>query len=148
MPEEQPPSQETRTLEPGTLWTSVTQQTTHALQWGALQSIPTESEFVEQDGISFLVRILSNLIRKDKAKKEQDKKATNSGKEFNPFLPYEEDLFVADISPTHLCLLNKFNVVDHHLLIVTRSFEEQETWLTVQDFEAMGRCLREFEGLA
>ncbi|NET61960.1 MAG: phosphorylase, partial [Symploca sp. SIO2E6] len=38
--------------------------------------------------------------------------------------------------------------VDHHLLIVTRSFEEQETWLTVQDFEAMGRCLREFEGLA
>ncbi|NES22739.1 MAG: phosphorylase [Symploca sp. SIO3E6] len=148
MPEEQPPSQETLTLEPGTLWTRVTQQTAHALQCGALQSIPTESEFVEQDGINFVVRILSNLIRKDKAKKEQDQKSTNSGKEFNPFLPYEEDLFVADISPTHLCLLNKFNVVDHHLLIVTRSFEEQETLLTVQDFDAMGRCLGEFEGLA
>ncbi|NEP09538.1 MAG: phosphorylase [Symploca sp. SIO2C1] len=148
MPEEQPTSQETLTLEPGTLWTSLTNQTAHALQCKALQSIPTESEFVEQDGISFLVRILSNLIRKDKAKQKQDKKATNSAKEFNPFLPYEEDLFVADISNTHLCLLNKFNVVDYHLLIVTRSFEEQETLLTLQDFEAMWRCLAEFEGLA
>ena len=148
MAEEQPNLQETRVLEPGTLWTRITQQTAHALQCGALQSIPTESEFVEQDGISFLVRILSNLIRKDKAKKKQEKKATNSGKEFNPFLPYEEDLFVADISDSHLCLLNKFNVVDYHLLIVTRKFEEQETWLTVQDFEAMWRCLAEFEGLA
>jgi hypothetical protein len=32
-------------------------------------------------------------------------------------------LFVSDISstqpPTHVCLLNKFNVIDNHLLIVT-----------------------------
>jgi len=148
MPEEQPTSHKALVLKPGTLWTNLTQQTTHALQCGALQSIPTELEFVEQDGISFLVRILSNLTRKDEAKKKQNQKTTNSGKEFNPFLPYEEDLFVADISDTHLCLLNKFNVVDYHLLLVTRSFEEQETWLTVQDFEAMWRCLAEFEGLA
>jgi ATP adenylyltransferase len=134
-------------LEPGTLWASVIEKTEHALQCGALQPIPTKYEFVEQGGIRFLVRILSNLVRKDKAKQQQDKTVT-AEKEFNPFLPYDEDLFVADISDTHVCLLNKFNVIDHHLLIVTRSFEEQETWLTWQDFEAAWACLAEVEGLA
>jgi ATP adenylyltransferase len=56
-------------------------------------------------------------------------------------------LYVADASPTHVCLLNKFNVVDHHLLIVTRAFEEQETPLTRRDFEALWTCLAEYAGL-
>jgi ATP adenylyltransferase len=103
---------------------------------------------VEQDGIRFLVRILTNLVRKDAAKKQQEQQKSDSGKEFNPFLPYEEDLFVTHLSDTHLCLLNKFNVVDDHLLIVTRAFEEQDDWLTLQDFEAMWLCLAEIDGLA
>ncbi|MBE9051404.1 phosphorylase [Nostocales cyanobacterium LEGE 11386] len=135
-------------LKPGTLWTSIKERTEHALQCGALLSIPTEFEFVEQHHVRFLVRILSNLARKDAAQKQQQKKTHTSGKEFNPFLPYEEDLFVADISDTHVCLLNKYNVVDYHLLIVTRAFEEQETLLTLEDFAAMWACLAEFEGLA
>nr|WP_089094074.1 DUF4922 domain-containing protein [Nodularia sp. NIES-3585] len=127
-------------LKPGTLWKSIKKQTKYALQCGALLSIPTDFEFVEQNGIKFLVRILSNLTRKDTAK-QQDKKT-------NPFLPYEQDLFVADISQSHVCILNKYNVVDYHLLIVTRAFEEQEELLTLKDFAAMWACLAEFEGLA
>lgn len=126
-------------LQPGTLWKRIKEQTEYALKCGALLSIPTDFEFVEQHGIKFLVRILSNLIRKDQ--NQQQKKNTN------PFLPYEPDLFVADISPTHVCLLNKFNVVDHHLLIITRAFEEQEKLLTLEDFTAMWACLAEFDGL-
>jgi ATP adenylyltransferase len=38
--------------------------------------------------------------------------------------------------------------MEHHLLIVTREFEHQESLLNVRDFEAMWTCLREFEGLA
>ncbi len=133
---------------PGTLWERLKQQTESALECGALQPIPTEYEFVEQDNIRFLVRILSNLSRKDEAKKLQAKKKVVTGKDFNPFLPYEQDLFVADISTTHLCLLNKYNVVDEHLLIVTREFEAQENLLNLQDFQALGGCMREFEGLA
>jgi ATP adenylyltransferase len=92
--------------------------------------------------------VASNLDRKDSALKEQDKKKADSGKEFNPFLPYDRDLFVADISETHLCLLNKFNAVDYHLLIVTREFEEQESLLARQDFEALLAVMAEFDGLA
>ncbi len=148
MPKRKPIAGETLLLEPGTLWTRVTEQTEHALGCGALQPIPTECEFVEQGGVNFLVRVLPNLARKEEAKKKQDKETATSKKEFNPFLPYEEDLFVADISDTHVCLLNKFNVIDHHLLIVTRTFEEQESLLTLRDFEAMWACLAEIDGLA
>ncbi|MFB2737718.1 ATP adenylyltransferase family protein [Umezakia ovalisporum] len=126
-------------LKPGTLWKSIEEQTEYALECGALLSIPTNFEFVEQNGIKFLVRILSNFSRKDAAK-QQDKKT-------NPFLPYEQDLFVADISQTHVCILNKFNVVEYHLLIITRAFEEQEKLLNIDDFAAMWACLAEFDGL-
>ncbi|WP_138496828.1 ATP adenylyltransferase family protein [Nostoc sp. PA-18-2419] len=133
-------------LKPNTLWSSVKQRTEYALKCRALLSIPTEFEFVEDDDVRFLVRILSNLNRKKVAKEKQEKQST-SGQEFNPFLPYEEDLFVAKISDTHICLLNKFNVVDYHLLIITRKFEEQESLLTLEDFTAMWACLADFDGL-
>lgn len=134
-------------LDPETLQTSLMARTEYALNCGALQPIPTDYEFIEQDGIRFLVRVLSNLARKEKARQQQIKKKTTSAEVFNPFLPYEEDLFVADISDTHLCLLNKFNVVDRHLLMITRAFEAQDSELTRQDFEAMWACMAGIDGL-
>ncbi len=132
-------------LKPGTLWEKLKAKTEYARNCGALQSIATEYEFIEQNEIRFFVRIINNLVRKDKAKQKQQK-AAQSGQDYDPFLPYEEDLFVANLSETHLCLLNKFNVVDHHLLIVTRAFEEQEYLLTFEDFIALWRCLVEIDG--
>ncbi|MGB3206563.1 MAG: phosphorylase [Crinalium sp.] len=127
------------------MWHKVLQQTENALAKGALQPIPTNYEFVEESGIHFLVRVVSNLERKHQA--QQQNANVIKGKDFNPFLPYEQDLFVTDISDTHICLLNKFNIVDHHLLLVTREFEEQESLLTHQDFEAMWITLAEIDGL-
>ena len=135
-------------MRPGTLWARVIEQTQHALDCGALRSIPTNYEIVEQDGAHFLVRILANLTRKERANQQQAQIAAVTGEVFNPFLPYETDLFVADLSETHVCLLNKFNVVEHHLLIITKAFEEQESLLTLQDFLALWTCLKEYDGLA
>lgn len=130
---------------PNQLWQRTLAATEHGLACGALQPIATHSELIEDAGIPFVVRIATSLKRKQQASQEQTVK---KGPEFNPFLPYDKDLFVADLSATHVCILNKFNVVDHHLLIVTRAFEEQETLLTAQDFEAMWLGLREINGLA
>lgn len=138
----------TPTVKSDNLWDKLKASTQRAIECGALHSIPTEYEFVEQDGIKFLVRILSNLVRKEEAKKKQETKTTTDGKEFNPFLPYDKDLFVADLSDSHVCVLNKFNVVDYHLLIITREFEEQENWLTLADFTALWKVLTEIDGLA
>ncbi|MGK7952180.1 MAG: phosphorylase [Xenococcaceae cyanobacterium] len=135
-------------LEPGQLWKKTVKQTLFARKTGALKSIETDYQFIESNGISFLVRHLANIARKEQAQQQRKQEEKKTNKKFNPFLPYEEDLFVSDISPTHLCLLNKFNVVDHHLLIVTREFESQENWLNLADFIALGVCLREIDGLA
>ncbi len=136
-----------RLLPPNTLWTRTLEQTQFALDCGALQPIPTEFQYLQQGEIRFLVRTLANIDRKAKAKAAETRQTQETGKPFNPFLPYDEQLFVADLSESHVCLLNKFNVVDHHLLIVTREFEHQNTWLTVADFAALQIGLREIDGL-
>jgi ATP adenylyltransferase len=125
---------------PGSLWTELQRATDHALASGALQPIGTACEIVPEQGIRFLVRRLKSLRRKAAAAQ----RAVAGG---NPFLPYDPQLFVADISSTHVGLLNKYNVVDHHLLIVTRQFEHQENLLTLDDFAALCRCLAEYPGL-
>jgi sulfate adenylyltransferase (ADP) / ATP adenylyltransferase len=142
-------------LEPGTLWTKVVERTTTALASGALQQIPTQYELVEQQGISFLLRIVDHLSHKPlpppsslTPNTTQDSTTAPLGPARNPFLPYEPELFVADISPTHLCLLNKFNVVDHHLLLITRGFESQQSPLNTQDFAALWTCMAEQDVLA
>lgn len=44
------------------------------------------------------------------------------------------------LSATHTAVLNKFNVLQQHLLIVTYRCEQQEVLLTGADFEALWRA--------
>ena len=60
----------------------------------------------------------------------------------NPFLPYEEDLWVCHLSATHTLLLNKFNVVAHHLICVTRTFEQQTAPLNAADLAATWQAMQ------
>jgi len=129
-------------LERGTLWRAAVERTRAALLCGALQPIATECEALPVDGADFVVRILTHLGRKHDALVVQHREGRD------PFLPYDEDLFVAEVSDTHVCLLNKFNVLDHHLLLVTRDFEEQESPLTRADFAALAACMAEFDAFA
>jgi len=127
--------------EPNYLLTKIKQVTQSALINKALQPIETNYEQVESNNIPFLVRIIDNLARKDQ-------ETTVKNQNFNPFLPYEKNLFVSDVLETHLCVLNKFNVVDDHLLIITRDFEDQESLLNQQDFLALSACFHQINGLA
>ena len=139
---------ETLLLKPGTLWHQAMARTEYARQTGDLKSIETEYQLIEQDEISFVVRSLSNIARKEKANAQQKIQESKTGKYIDPFLPYNKNLFVCDISYSHLCLLNKFNIVDGHLLIVTRDFEEQEDLINIHDFAALWSCMQEIDGLA
>ena len=131
---------------PDALWPLIQQTTRQALANGALQSIATQTRIIEDAGIPFVVRLVDSLARKEQYQQAQrDRPPTQPG---NPFLPYDEALFVADLLPTHVCLLNKFNVVDHHLLVITRDYISQQTWLILDDFVALAHCLKEIEGLA
>ena len=133
-------------MEKGSLWERVVAATKHALSAGAIVPIPTDYTFIEgaaECGSSY--RVLAGLGRKDEARKKQE--SEQRGKNANPFLPPEKDLVVADISETHLAVLNKFNVVENHLLIVTRAFEDQDMLLTLPDFEALWLCMAEYNSL-
>lgn len=123
------------------LWARVREATARGRRRGTLQRIPTACEEVEERGVRFLVHVSAQVERKERAGVEAERSARD------PFLPYEEDLFVAELSPTHVCLLNKFPVVEPHLLVVTRAFEDQEDPVGRADFEALALCLREIDGL-
>jgi ATP adenylyltransferase len=134
-------------FKPGTLREAIADRLRLALGCGALRPIQTDQAFLEDGGVQFIIRIVSSLARKDKARPHSSPEAGIREKSLNPFLPYDRGLFVADVSDTHVSLLNKFQVLDHHLLIVTRHFEHQEILLTRADFQALWICLAEFEGL-
>lgn len=134
------------TFPPGTLWQSIIRTTEHALRSGALVPLSTSERFIEDSGVRFVVRVLDGLRRKKEAKREQEA-AVLSGKPVNPFLPPEPGLTVAEVSDTHRALLNKFNVVEHHLLVVTKRFEDQDTLLTAGDLKALWTCMAEYNSL-
>lgn len=139
MPNPAPP--QSRALEPGTLWERVQRTTRSALEAGTLEPLPVSLEEASDAGIRFAVRVLQPSDRKRTHTEGQKQRGEN------PFLPYEPQMFVCDVSPTHLCLLNKFPAVPGHTLIVTRAFEEQTDPLSRQDFEAAWLCLQEGESV-
>lgn len=118
--------------------------TSRAVAAGALQPIPTRYEVLEDEGLQFVLRVVDNLQRK----LESDAQARAAPQPVNPFLPYDPALFVADLSATHLVLLNKFKVMDGHALIVTRACAEQESPLDESDFAAAAQALQQTGGLA
>ena len=134
-------------LEPGTLWKRARERAEYARERNRLHTMTTDYEFVEQGGVSFIVRILLTPTGKDKTAVDWSSDPSDPGQGPSPFLPRDESLFVAEISETHMCLLNKYNVIGHHLLLVTRSYENQESLLTLEDFKALWACMGEFESL-
>jgi len=110
-----------------------------ALDSGALVSIPTFVRPMTDHGTEFSVRVVGQLTRKATA---------GAGPaSSNPFLPYEAALHVTDLPPRHVCLLNKFNVVERHLLVITREYSSQLGPLDADDFTALAFCLAAGDGL-
>lgn len=147
------------------LWQQVETITDSAKACGALKVIPTHCETREvycrggkcseskssDSTINFQVRVVENLTRKSKevqrrAKQEPDTKDLNK-KHFNPFLPYEPALYVGELTNHYRCLLNKFNVMDHHILMVRSRFVPQQMPLDIEDFLAAQICLQAQDGL-
>jgi ATP adenylyltransferase len=123
------------------LWQAIRQRTQEATANGALHPCESEVETIDDGGIRFLVRVAAGLSGKDATARPGDQAPAN------PFLPPDPALVVGQLSPTHLAVLNKFSVVEHHLLLVTRAFEHQETLLTGADCHALQTCLAAYDGL-
>lgn len=122
-------------------WASATHRAVRrARASGALAPIDTHAEAVADQGMIFVIRVVRNLERKHRAA---------VAKAVDPFAPpYEADLVVGELPPAHVALLNKFPVLDLHLLAITRDNEPQTHLLTRHDCEALLRLLQQWDGLA
>ena len=142
-------------LQPGSLLSMATQASERALRSGDLKHIDTELSIYTEADISFQIRVLSNLDKKTNAGKELESLPHGekllqqaASIETNPFLPFEQQMFVCDLSESRAMLLNKFNVVNNHLLIITKHFEDQRSPLSKVDFYGLSVAMREFPALA
>ena len=125
----------------GGLWEAIQRRSELALAQRVLEPIQTETVHAPDGGIPFAVRVVSALAARKR------RLATRGERPHDPFLPPEPELVVGAIGESHLCVLNRFPVIEHHALIVTRDFQDQEAPLTRADFEATWTCLREMGGL-
>ncbi|OED41391.1 hypothetical protein ACH42_14070 [Endozoicomonas sp. (ex Bugula neritina AB1)] len=105
-----------------------------AVSSGDLKPVATTLYVVEQGGIPYQIRLL-NTPREKPSGFNAAFDATKARP--NPFLPYEDALYVGHLPTGHVILLNKYSVVDDHFLIVTSEFKPQESLLSLSEFEAL-----------
>lgn len=121
--------------------------TRNALAAGALVPIETQTRIVNSLGVPVELRYLDALARKDAERARSGDRPAGPQGSANPFLPYDPALFVADAEPDHVIILNKFPVVAHHVLLITRAFVDQETVLSAGDFVAIARLMAAMDGV-
>ena len=126
------------------LWQAIVDRARAAREAGALRPIETEETHIEDSGVRFIVRTRSHTVVK---RRKGAPASSKEGARSNPFLPPEPALTVGELSGAHIAVLNKYPVVEHHLLLVTREFASQEHLLDYADFHALALCLREIDGL-
>jgi len=115
-----------------------------ALAQDVLQPIHTEQTQLGGEILPFTVRWISSIERKYAAR---EKAAGQRDSQVNPFLPPEPALTVGPLGQTHLAVLNKFPVIDRHLLVITRAYQAQTAPLTQADFAALARLIGPLGGL-
>jgi ATP adenylyltransferase len=104
---------------------------------GSLRPLASTAQVVPDGGVDFVVRQITAFEHKPHGSREDDP--------FRP--PWTNALFVEDWGPAHALLLNKYPVLDDHLLLVTRDWADQEAPPTAGDLSALGRALDAMDAL-
>ncbi len=121
------------------------ERTERARASGALVPTDTTEDTIDDAGVRFIVRCVSSLARKEKARAAAS--THSQPKPDSREFPFERPLIVRNVSDTHVAVLNKFPVVPHHVLLVTRRFAEQQSLLDRDDFQALAACMQQYDAL-
>lgn len=119
------------------LWDAIVATGESATRACAVSDLDTAVELVCDGSVSFVVRVARSLRDKPKA-------AATGKPQVNPFLPPEPALTVCSLEPAHTLVLNRFRVVRHHVLVITRAFEPQTEQLSAADLAAAWPVLLAF----
>lgn len=118
-----------------------------ALASGHLQPLRTWGTNCHDGDADFAIRVIDSLAKKPRRVPADPSADASACSPRNPFLPYESALYVSDITDDYVGVLNKYKVVDEHLLLVTKDFVPQTQALGIVDFLALAKCLQEFDSL-
>lgn len=139
---------ETPTMQTTKLWEDIVETYDKAQAAQASTITDTSTDVYVDNDVPFILKIASVLRDKPKGSLPTNNDSHNSSnspklkKDWrNPFLPPDKDLFVCHLSSTHSLVLNKFNIVPYHALVITREFVPQEEPLTAADFSATWQVL-------
>lgn len=121
-------------------WSDVQECGRQALAAGALHPLPADVRRVRDGDLDFIVRVLSGENPKPRPLAGDD-----APDPFRP--PYESVLHVGDVGPDHAVLLNKYNVLADHALVVTREWREQTEHPDRDDFAAWLTLLADGDAL-
>ncbi len=136
----------TTTSQSSKLWDDIVETYDRAQDLSASTITDTSTDVFLDNGVPFILKIAAVLRDKPKGPPPSSN-TTESPKQpkkewKNPFLPPDKDLFVCHLSETHSLVLNKFNIVPHHALVITREFIPQEEPLTAADFSATWQVMQ------
>ena len=69
------------------------------------------------------------------------------GPKRNPFTPWDSRLEIQPINDKHTLIFNKYPVQIGHMLLITNSWNPQNGWLTIDDFDAIQKVDKDTTGL-
>eukprot|EP01083_Nonionella_stella_P240792 841439_1 len=143
LPPQLPPFKLNKPLPSTELLDMIKQSSIIVQQSGYLISFDSQQQYIKMNNISFPVRLATNLTKKPASN------PSHSKKEFkDPFLPpFDQGQHVVDINYEYRILLNKYNVVPHHILIVSTQFVKQSLPLTGTDFDITYKVIQSMNGL-
>ncbi|GLI69421.1 hypothetical protein VaNZ11_014030, partial [Volvox africanus] len=131
------------------LWDDIVSVYNKAQVVGACSKTDTQVEVLRDPslGIDFVLRLATALKAKPQGPPASQPApgptaASSVSLWRNPFLPPEQELFVRELDAEHSLVLNKFNVVQHHVLVISREFRSQAEPLYGGDLAATLEVVR------
>ncbi|MAR06619.1 MAG: ATP adenylyltransferase [Cyanobium sp. NAT70] len=91
-----------------------------------------------ESGVSFEIRHLTSA---------PPRHLRAEGPKPNPFRPWDPRLQIETIGANHVLILNKYPVQIGHMLLITRTWQPQSGWLSLQDWNAVAMVDQDTTGL-
>jgi len=121
----------------------IAHQSLEAFNAGALATLRTSffiyaKREVEMPAVGQPFDVIISVSEQPAAKPQEIPEGMVEAREFvDPFEDPDPALVVGAVEPKHLLLLNKYNVFADHVLLVTKTFEDQRHLLDFPDFTAL-----------
>ncbi len=113
--------------------------TEKALQIKSINPIKTQLKIYNKENeYPYELRLLINGSFKEKA---------FIGPKTNPFLPWEKELEISQVLDSHMLILNKYPVQLGHMLLISKNWKSQSSWLDQNDFKALINVNKDTTGL-